>query len=130
MYEIIIESDASDLKYLFKIPFLELKEGVPAFLKFFVFMISLWVCKAVCETLASVIDVVGKHRVRSKEGTDEVETKDKTVLIPLNALSSGYKATRRFLKAALLPLYNSTYPFHFRNPTRSEMMKRFVTWKL
>ena len=27
-------------------------------------------------------------------------------------------------------MYSSTYPFHFRNPTRNEMMKRFITSKI
>ena len=26
-------------------------------------------------------------------------------------------------------MHGSAYPFHFRNPTRSEMIKRFVTSK-
>ncbi len=60
------------------------------------------VSEAVCKTWGSVIDVVGKHRLRSKDGSvEEVGTNDKRVFIQLNGPPSGYKGTLRFLKAAL-----------------------------
>lgn len=131
IYETVIEGDAPDIKHLFKIALHELKEKLPTFLQLFLFIISMPVSEAVCETWGSVIDVVGKHRLRSKDGTDEeVGTNDKRVFIQLNGPPSGYKGTRRFLKAALLSMYGSAYPSHFRNPTRSEMMKRYITSKV
>ena len=49
----------------------------------------------------SVTDVVGKHRLRSKDGTaEEVGTNDEKNSIQLNGLPSGYKVIQ-FLKAAL-----------------------------
>ena len=63
--------------------------------------------------------------------TDEkVDSEDKKGFIQLNGLSSGFKGTWKFLKAVLLPMYGSAYPSHFRNFTRSEMMKQFVTSKV
>ena len=64
-----------------------------------------------------------KYRVRSKDGTvEEVGINDKSVFIQLNTLLSDYKGTRSFLKAAFYSLwYGSAYPFHFRNPIRSQM---------
>ena len=46
-YKINTEDDAPDLKHLFKIALHELKEEVPTFIKFFVFVISMTVSKAV-----------------------------------------------------------------------------------
>lgn len=131
IYKIVTEGDEPDLKHLFKIAFHELRETLSAFLKFFIFVISMPVSEAVCETWGSVIDVVGKHRLRSKDGTDEeVGTNDMRCFIQLNGPPSGYKGTRKFLKTALLSMYGSSYPSHFRNPTRSELMKLFVTSKV
>ena len=79
----------------------------------------------------SVSDVVVKYRLKSKGGIDEkVDTNDKSVFIQLNGLSSGYKVTQSFLKTTLQSMYDFAYLFHFRNFTRSETMKRFVTLKI
>ena len=43
---------------------------------------------------------------------------------------TGYKRVWMFLEGTLYSMYGFTYPFHFRNSTRSEMMKRFVTSKI
>ena len=48
----------------------------------------------------------------------------------MNELPSGYKCTQSFLKATLYSAHGSAYHFRFRNPTRSEMIKRFVTSKI
>ena len=76
-----------------------------------------------------LIDVVEKHRVRSEGGTEEVGTNDKRDFIQNNGALSGYKGTRRSLKA-ILSLYGSAYPFYFRNPARSGMMKLFIISKV
>ena len=39
----------------------------------------------------------------------------------MNGLPSAYKGAARFLITALLSICGSAYPFHFRNPTSSEM---------
>ena len=54
----------------------------------------------------------------------------KRIFIKLNGPIFGCKGTRRFLKVALLSMYSSAYPFHFKHPTRSEMMKQLVTSKI
>ena len=54
---------------------------------------------------------------------EEVSTNDKRVFIQINGPSSGCKGT---CKSSYI-LYGSAYPFHFRNFTRIEMMKRIVT---
>ena len=52
-------------------------------------------------SLESVTDVVGKYRLRSKDGTaQEVGTNDKKVSIQLNGLPFVYKGTHSFIKAA------------------------------
>ena len=43
---------------------------------------------------------------------------------------SGDKDIQSFLKVALQSMYGTAYSFHFKNPTRSEIMKRFVTSKV
>ena len=79
----------------------------------------------------SVTDVVGKYGLRSKDGTaEEVGTNDKRVLIQQNGLPSVYKGSQSFLKATLQYMHGSAFLFHFRNSTRSEMMKKFVTSKI
>ena len=55
---------------------------------------------------------------------------NKSVFIQLNWTKSVYYGTQRIILAALLSMHGSAYPFNFKNPMRSEMMKRFVPLKL
>ena len=60
---------------------------------------------------------------------------DKRVFIQLNGAKSVYNGTRRvffffFFLAALWRMCGSAYPSNFRNPVRSEMIKRFVPLKV
>lgn len=48
--------------------------------------------------------------------------KEKRNFIQLDGHPSGNKSTRRFSKEGLISIYDSTYPSHFRNPTRSELV--------
>ena len=57
-------------------------------------------------------------------------TDDKKCFNQLNELSSLFKGTRKFLKAVLLFMHDSTCRTHFGNARRSEIMKRFVTLKV
>ena len=66
-----------------------------------------------------------------KDGTvEEVGTNEKRIFIQLNGFPFGYKGTRSFSKAALLPMYGSAYPFYLRNSTRNVIIKTFITSKI
>ncbi len=54
IHKIVTEGDAPDLKHLLKIAFYELREKLPTFVKVFVFVISMPVSEAVCETMENL----------------------------------------------------------------------------
>ena len=86
--------------------------------------------EAVCKSWGSLTDIIEKYELRSKDGADEeVGTNDKRVFVQINESPSGYKGTRKFLKATLSSMYGSEYFFHFRY-LKCEMMKRFITSKV
>ena len=51
----------------------------------------------------------------------------KVFFIQLNAPPSSYKGIQKFLKEVLLTIHGSSFPSHFKNLTRSEVMRQFVT---
>ena len=62
---------------------------------------SIFIIHSHFKVLGSVTNVIGKCRLRSKDGTaKDVGTNDKKIFIQLNGLPSGYKGTQSFLKAA------------------------------
>ncbi|GBM52497.1 hypothetical protein AVEN_88387-2 [Araneus ventricosus] len=60
------------------------------------------VSEAICETWDSVIDLVNKRRLRSADGNeDDIGTNNKRNFIKIDSPPSGYKNTRKCLKAEL-----------------------------
>lgn len=103
-------------KTLLKKAIIELSEEIPDLIKFLRFLISVPVSEAVCESWGSIIENVSQLRMRCADGSNtEIGTVDKRVFILLNGPPSGYRKTRKFLKAALISMFGSSYSKHFTN---------------
>ena len=70
--------------------------------------------------------LIKKKNVRTDE---DICANDKKGFIHLNGFSSGFKSTRKFLKANLLSMYGSTYLPHFGNDRRSEIIETICNIK-
>lgn len=118
-------------KFLFKTGFHELKNLIPTFVQFWSSALTLPVSEAICETWGSIIDQINKQRLRSEDGNEElVGTNDKRVFKLINGPPSGYRNTRKVLKAALISMYGTNYADHFKNKFRSQTLGKYVTSKV
>lgn len=118
-------------KLLFKTAFQELNTKIPTFIYFFAASLNVPISEAICETWGSIIDRVNKQRLRSAEGNDyDIGTNDKRTFIQINGPPSGYKNTRKFIKAGLISMFGVNYAANFSNTHRNKIMKNFVTSKV
>ncbi|GBM66882.1 hypothetical protein AVEN_263943-1 [Araneus ventricosus] len=83
---------------------------------------------AICETWGSVIDQMNKQRLRSAYGNEDYTgTSDKRTFVKIKGPPSGYKNTRKCLKAALNLMYGTNYSLHFASIHRIKKRGKFVT---
>lgn len=120
-----------DIRKLFKVAMLQLKNKFPLILKFFMFAISIPVSEAICESWGSVIANVMLKRPRGDDGfLEDIGTSDMRVFIMLNGPESGFKNIRKFLKTALVEKYGMSYFQHFKHVSTKVAFKQSVTSKV